>query len=104
MSGKVKDGLDIPDFLLAKNRPAPKKYHKPQERWIMPDMRESKSSRRQKKEEHDKIVCDAINKGLDTFQKIRKEIDLEKNEISNSLRRNLKARRIKQVGRRYYPR
>lgn len=99
------DDLDIPDFLKSENRPKPVKPRMLKDKWVMPAARETKFARRQKKEEHDIMVLEAVRSGADTFNKIRKELDheLETNEIGNAIRRNIKARRIRQNGRRYYP-
>jgi predicted HTH transcriptional regulator len=97
--------LEIPDFLKSENRPKPVKPRMIKDKWVMPPPRETKTKRRQKKESHDIMVLAAVKNGADTFGKIRKELgdEIAKNEISNSLRRNIKSRRIEQTGRRYYP-
>ena len=91
----------IPDFLKAIHRKTPVYPKEVKGEWVMPEKKETRSQRRQKKEEHDKMVLDAVRSGADTFAKIRKETSLETNEISNSIRRNIKARRVTKRGRRY---
>ena len=93
--------LTIPDFLKAIHRKTPVYPKEVKGEWVMPERKETRSQRRQKKEEHDKMVLDAVRSGADTFMKIRKETSLETNEISNSIRRNIKARRVTKRGRRY---
>lgn len=95
----------IPDFLKAIHRKAPVYPKEVKGKWVMPEKKETRSQRRHKKEEHDKMVLDAVRSGADTFAKIRKEVsdDLETKQISNALRRCTKSKSIKKNGRRYYP-